>query len=481
MNVRPAGGGSPSDRSTAAVVHYFTADPMRTARADRIAQDLGVPVRVVSEALERLVKIGVLDRRSSEDSQAPLYASRLGDQFLDVIARLTNYFAQNLEDIAVSPERAQLATGETSGGALADSIHSLRARLSSVEAANALLQRKNTELSFLYEASLLLATSIDLHTLAQTLVNAVLNASRFKVRRCFVTLADGDAFVYHAGHGIDAAAAERFIERYRPRLRQSLERGEVIATRVDGPDDEMKIDGSVCVIIPMRSPPPERGYGCIAITEMDEGGLTGDDLRTLTQLAELAGRSFANAALYSRSITLGMTDALTGILNRRYLDRRLADEVKRAERTHGHLGVIILDLDLFKSVNDRYGHIEGDRLLQAVARTIGASVRDIDVVTRFGGEEFAVVLPGALEEDAYVVAERIRHAVEAMGYESAAHGSIPMTVSAGVAALDHSIHTPGQLIGMADRRLLHAKRSGRNRTISSDHQEHVDVAAERQH
>lgn len=451
---------------------------MRTARADRIAQDLSVPLHVISEALERLVTIGVLDRRSSDDSQAPVYASRLGDQFLDVIARLTTYFAQNLEDIAVSPERAHLATGEAPSVVQADSIHSLRARLSSAEAATALLQRKNTELSFLYEASLLLASSIDLHTLAQTLVNAVLNASRFKVRRCFVALADGDAFMYHAGHGVDAAAAERFMERYRARLRQSLERGEVIATRVEDSAEETHAEGTACVIIPVRSPPPERGYGCIAITEMDEGGLTGDDLRTLTQLAELAGRSFANAALYSSSVTLGMTDALTGVLNRRYLDRRLSDEVKRAQRTHGHLGVIILDLDLFKSVNDRYGHMEGDRLLQAVARTIAASVRDIDVVTRFGGEEFAVVLPGASEDDAYVVAERIRSAVESMQYESAAHGRIPMTVSGGVAALDHSIHTPGQLIGTADRRLLHAKRTGRNRTISSAHQEHVDVATE---
>ena len=474
MNVRQAGGRSPSDRSTAAVVHYFAADPLRTVRADRVALDLNAPLGVVTQALDRLVALGVLDRRTPDPSQPPVYVSRLADQFLDVIARLTNYFAQHLEDVTVSPERAQLATGETEGGVLADSIHSLRARLSSLESANALLLRKNTELGFLYEASLLLASSIDLQTLAQTLVSAVVNASRSKVRRCFVALADGDEFVYQAGHGVDALAAEQFMTQYRSRLRQSLERGEVSASRIEGAQGH---DGAACVIIPMRSQPPERGYGCIAIMDMDEGGLTGDDLRTLTQLAELAGRSFANAALYSRSITLGMTDALTGALNRRYLDRRLADEVKRAQRMHGHLAVIILDLDLFKSVNDRYGHIEGDRLLQAVARTISASVRDIDVVTRFGGEEFAVVLPGASEHDAWVVAERIRNAVEAMGYESAAHGSIPMTVSAGVAALDHSIHTPGQLIGVADRRLLQAKRSGRNRTIATEHAEH-NVATE---
>jgi diguanylate cyclase (GGDEF)-like protein len=465
--LRPAGGGSPSDRATAAVVHYFMADPLRSTRAERIASDLGMPASTVQQILNRLVVIGVLERRSADDTQPPVYVSRIADQFLDVIERLTNFFNQHLEDIAVSPERAQLATGETPVVIDRDGVHALRARVASVEAANALLQRKNLELSFLNEASLLLASSIDLSTLGQTVVSAVVNASRFKIRRCFVALADGDAFLYHAGHGIEPLDAEQFMFRYRARLRQCLERGEVVASRAET-QEEPGGEDAMCVIIPMRSHSPERGYGCIVITEIEEGGLTGDDLRTLTQLAELAGRSLANAALYSRSVELGMTDALTGVLNRRYLDRRLADEVKRAQRGGGQLAVLIVDLDLFKSVNDRFGHLEGDRLLQAVARTIGASVRDIDVVTRFGGEEFAVILPGASESDAYVVAERIRRAIEVMDYTSMTHGYIPITLSGGIAALDTTIHTAAQLIGVADRRLLEAKRTGRNKTVSGE-------------
>ncbi len=155
--------------------------------------------------------------------------------------------------------------------------------------------------------------------------------------------------------------AEQFMFRYRARLRQCVDRGEVIVTSVETLANEPNGDAGACVIIPMVSRPPERGYGCIVITDMEDGGLTGDDLRTLTQLAELAGRSLANAALYSRSVALGMTDELTGVLNRRYLDRRLADEVKRSHRTGGNLSVIIMDLDLFKAVNDRLGHLEGDR------------------------------------------------------------------------------------------------------------------------
>ena len=441
------------------------ADPLRSTRAERIASDLGMHATAVQQILDRLVVLGVLDRRTAEGTQPPVYVSRIADQFLDVIERLTNFFNEHLEDITVSPERAQLATGETLAVMDRDGVHALRARLASVEAANALLQRKNLELSFLYEASLLLASSIDLSTLGQTVVSAVVNASRFKIRRCFVALADGDAFLYHAGHGIEPLDAEQFMFRYRSRLRQCLERGEVVASRAETMDESAD-EAAMCVIIPMRSQSPDRGYGCIVITEMEEGGLTGDDLRTLTQLAELAGRSLANASLYSRSVELGMTDSLTGVLNRRYLDRRLSDEVKRAQRSGGQLAVLIVDLDLFKSVNDRYGHLEGDRLLQAVARTISASVRDIDVVTRFGGEEFAVILPGANESDAFVVAERIRRAIEVMDYTSMTHGYIPITLSGGIAALDSATHTPAQLVGVADRRLLEAKRTGRNKTVS---------------
>jgi|SRR5579872_64458 len=462
--LRPAGSGLAPDRAAGAVVHYFSADPLRTVRAEHIARDLDLPLTDVERVLDELVGLGVLERRGEQSGLPSAYSLHAAEQFIDIIERLSNFYTQQMEDIAVSPERAQLAVGEAP--AEGDRNHALRARVASLEAANSLLQRKNVELSFLYDASVLLASSIDLSTLGQTVVNAVVNASRFNAKKCFVALLDGDAFVYHAGHGVDPGEAEQFMFRYQARLRQCMDRSEVIVTRAEAPPGADHTEPGMCVIIPMVSQAPERGYGCIVITGMDEGGPTGDDLRTLTQLAELAGRSLANAALYSRSVALGMTDALTGVLNRRYLDRRLADEVKRTHRSGGNLSVIIMDLDLFKAVNDRFGHQEGDHLLQVLARTLSSSVRDIDVVTRFGGEEFAVILPGASESDAFFVAERVRAAVETMGYTSADGTPIPMTISAGVAQFKENIHTPAQLIGVADRRLLEAKRLGRNRTIA---------------
>lgn len=444
----------------AAIVHYFTADPLRSSPVERIGRDLGLPVSSVQPVVDHLVAIGVLDRKKSESHQSPAYVSRMADQFLDILERLSNYFNEQIEDIAVSPERAQLLTGEPPADV--DALRSLRARVASLESANALLQRKNLELSFLYEASTLLSSSIDLATLGQTIVNAVVNASSFKVSRCFIVLSDADAFIFQNGHGVERLEVEQFIFSNRTRLLQSIDSGEVITTSSAAGASERERQ----LIFPMIVRPGERGYGCIVITQVEEPGLSGDDLRTLSQLAELGARSLANASLYSRSVALGMTDQLTGMLNRRYLDRRLADEAKRAQRTGSALSAIILDLDFFKSINDRYGHPEGDRMLQAVARTVSQSVRDIDVVTRFGGEEFAIILPGAGAADAFTVAERVRQAVERLEFRTADNVAVHITVSCGTATLHANVHTPAQLIAAADQRLLHAKRTGRNRTVA---------------
>jgi diguanylate cyclase (GGDEF)-like protein len=130
--------------------------------------------------------------------------------------------------------------------------------------------------------------------------------------------------------------------------------------------------------------------------------------------------------------------------------------------------LLLFDLDLFKKVNDEHGHAEGDRVLRAVAQTIVATVRDIDVVTRWGGEEFAVILPGVEGAAAAAVAERVREAVEAMAFRTQGGISLRLTVSCGVAWAVPHIHTPSQCFSAADRCLLEAKRLGRNRTVAMD-------------
>ncbi len=161
-------------------------------------------------------------------------------------------------------------------------------------------------------------------------------------------------------------------------------------------------------------------------------------------------------------------DALTGAYNRRHFDDRLRAEIAFAVRHATDLGLILLDLDHFKKVNDTYGHPAGDEVLRHLGAIATRMLRTEDVFARFGGEEFAVILRGASTRGASRLAERLRdalrdnHAV----YEGT---QIPMTLSAGCAALSCcGAPTPEEMVAVADRRLYAAKQGGRNRVVASD-------------
>ncbi|MDW8363623.1 MAG: sensor domain-containing diguanylate cyclase [Myxococcales bacterium] len=163
---------------------------------------------------------------------------------------------------------------------------------------------------------------------------------------------------------------------------------------------------------------------------------------------------------------LAMTDPLTLAYNRRYLDERLPAELERARRTGQPLGLLALDLDHFKRVNDRFGHATGDRVLRAVADRIRASVRRHDVLVRTGGEELVVLMPGASAAVVEPVAERVRRALAADPLDVAPE-PIRLTVSIGAAVWD-GIDEPAQLLARADAALYEAKRLGRDRVVMAN-------------
>ncbi len=165
--------------------------------------------------------------------------------------------------------------------------------------------------------------------------------------------------------------------------------------------------------------------------------------------------------LETRLNRLARQDALTRVANRRALWEAGDNAMTHARRQGAALSVLMIDVDHFKSVNDRWGHGVGDRVLMAVAGTIGASLRNGDLLGRVGGEEFAVLLPDAKAEAAAGVAERIRKAVETLVVDTD-KGPVTCTISAGVAVLeDHAVWD--RLIDEADRALYRAKTGGRNR------------------
>src|SRR3954454_24296083 len=165
--------------------------------------------------------------------------------------------------------------------------------------------------------------------------------------------------------------------------------------------------------------------------------------------------------LVHRLTDAARTDPLTGLSNRRAFEETMAAEVERAKRTHRPLCLLVCDLDHFKLVNDRFGHPTGDAALVRVGQLLSSSRREIDPVSRTGGEEFAVILPETNGQEGYVVAERLREAVEDAFIEEA----IPLTMSIGVASYPNQGHEPDTLIAAADQALYAAKELGRNRTV----------------
>ena len=169
---------------------------------------------------------------------------------------------------------------------------------------------------------------------------------------------------------------------------------------------------------------------------------------------------------------IGLTDSLTGVYNRRYIDRRLIEEVGRARRQAYRISVMYIDIDHFKHVNDSVGHQGGDEVLREVAARIKAELRNSDAVGRFGGEEFVVLLIDAELDSATTVAQRIRASIANKKFALSSGTKMAVSVSIGVAALDdferdRPIETVAQaLLAHADVALYRAKEAGRDRVVS---------------
>lgn len=190
------------------------------------------------------------------------------------------------------------------------------------------------------------------------------------------------------------------------------------------------------------------------------------------RLAVIIGVCLENVTNSERLKHLGLTDPLTGVHNRRYFDQRLQEEVGRAQRQGYPLSCLFLDVDHFKRVNDQYGHQTGDSVLREVAWRIKGQLRSIDVLGRYGGEEFAVLLIQTDQHSATNIAERIRIGIAELPFKGEDAAMLAVTLSVGVATLcdgnraQEVIHLSQQLVAQADQALYQAKDGGRNRVCA---------------
>ena len=196
-------------------------------------------------------------------------------------------------------------------------------------------------------------------------------------------------------------------------------------------------------------------YGVVElINKLDESPFTDRDLLVLRTIADFGAIAIERAYFLRGVQRLALTDALTGLANRRAFEQVLGREVEKTRRSGALFAILILDINHFKSINDRHGHAAGDTALQAVARVLASTARKVDCCARLGGDEFAVLLPDTSEGDAPFVVRRIQRSLDDYNQTAA----VPISVSIGARIVDPK--EPGAILAQADRAMYDAKAQG---------------------
>lgn len=213
--------------------------------------------------------------------------------------------------------------------------------------------------------------------------------------------------------------------------------------------------------------------GVLALDSAKKNAFDPDDVQPLESVADICAAAIQNAHNFNRMKQLAYVDGLTGIHNRRFFEMRIVEELERAGRFQGRVSVIMVDIDHFKKMNDEFGHLLGDEMLRSVSSILKQQLRKVDMVCRYGGDEFAIVVPETTGESAVRVAEKLRRQIETHFFPGVPR---QVTISCGVA--DYPAHgiTRDEVVAAADSALYQAKQLGRNKVASASMKKEVSAS-----
>jgi diguanylate cyclase (GGDEF)-like protein len=331
------------------------------------------------------------------------------------------------------------------------------------------LRRHMHHLTVLHEVNMRIASALDPDEVLAGVLDSLNQLLTYQTAAIY--LLDQDVAVAAEGpHGLTPADGLPRLRAGRSFDAEPLDALEGSVARDDGPIVEamrdhqtvgrMTLAGALQLVVPLHA--GRRSLGALELNLNEPLGE--DDVKIVELLAAAAAVALQNAHLYQETQRLATTDALTGLSNYRHFHDLLILEVQRARRMDYPVGLILMDLDHFKQVNDRHGHPMGDAALRMVAEQLRKRLRRTDVIGRLGGEEFGAILPGASLAEVAVVAEKLRRAVEELpplqgGMSSA---PTPVTVSLGGTSLSSDVVDAELLVSCADKALYLAKHNGRN-------------------
>ena len=333
------------------------------------------------------------------------------------------------------------------------------------------IERRSKQLAALYETSLELTAELNLSSLLDSLTRRALKLIGGATCNCYLYNQDTDLLerAVSAGQGLISVKATR-------------QRGEGVVGTVWATGEPLLVNdyhawpGRITAFAStapssMIGAPIRRGgefLGVLNISGTVPNQFTRADIEILGMFATQAAIAIRNARLYNRTEQTAITDELTGLFNRRGLLQLGEREFDRARRFDRPLAAVMVDIDLFKTVNDRYGHLNGDEVLRDLADCFRQNTRGIDVVGRYGGEEFILLLPETLLPTAVQIAERLRQSIFSRAIPisrmsgECRTADIRITVSVGVAVVTQDVQSLAVLIDRADQALYRAKHSGRN-------------------
>lgn len=228
---------------------------------------------------------------------------------------------------------------------------------------------------------------------------------------------------------------------------------------------QFKTQSIICV--PLKS--KGKIMGVIELINQLEGrSFQLEDLTLLKTLADYAAIAIENAQYFQKVQELTITDDMTSLYNSRHMQHQLDLELQRSRRYHLNFSIVFFDLDHFKTVNDNYGHLVGSKVLRETADIVREVLRDVDVATRYGGDEFVLLLPETDREQALIVTHRLRDALTAHSFAADMEHDIKLTASFGIATYPNDATTKVDILRMADNAMYHVKETGRNGVATAD-------------
>ena len=320
------------------------------------------------------------------------------------------------------------------------------------------------DLYSLYEVGQTISASLHLDQLLTTTMRRVAQTTGIESYGLFVHEEEKNGLVAKSVSGAAAQALQQLSLRPGEGLA-----GQVCRTRVPemhtaaAPMAWPDVPRSARSVIAVPLIGRDRVLGALLLYSVSPSAFSERELAYFTAIGKQLSIALDNATLHRRATELSYHDPLTGLFNRRYLEEALETEVRRAGRYALPLSLNMLDIDHFKGFNDTFGHTRGDEVLRAVSQRLREQTRNADIVTRYGGEEFVVILPMTTKPHARLVAEKLRAAIAAAVIAGAGPDGARITISVGVSTFPEDSSTATGLVQAADAALYAAKDRGRNR------------------